>query len=467
MAVKKFHGIPYVLWNPWTPMDTYLKFFGFGPTIITRGEGIYVYNDRGKRFINANSCTWNTALGYGREELIEAANRQMHELPFSSTWGLSHPKAIELGAKLIEISSGNFAHVYLGANGSEATETAMKMARNYHRLSANPDERERFKILSLRGSYHGLGFGAVSAVGSDEFSDLFGPLVPGFIPIDPPYCYRCPYHHEKYPECGLECAEALDKTIQAEGPQTVAAFILEPVMGELGVVAGPPEYYQRIGEICRKNGVLLIADEVTTGFGRTGKWFATQDWETQPDILCLGKIISGGYLPLSAVLTTEAIFKRFKGTRFKSGSTHSGHPVSAAVGLAAIELIEREHLVENAARMGDYIKAGFERLKASHEIIGDVRVAGLMCQIELVKDQQTKQSYSEGELLDIVLDISLHGALISLDGVRFFPPLIIDTLVADEILAILDKCLHDNQIRRVGRKVRQAGEMAAAWIQTA
>ncbi len=236
-------------------------------------------------------------------------------------------------------------------------------------------------------------------------------------------------------------------------------------MGELGVIAGPPEYYQRIGETCRKYGVLLIADEVTTGFGRTGKWFATQDWETQPDILCLGKIISGGYLPLSAVLTTEAIFKRFKGRRFKSGSTHSGHPVSAAVGLEAIELIEREHLVENAARMGDYFKEGFEKLKASHEIIGDVRVAGLMCHIELVKDRQTKQPYSEDELLDFALDISLHGALISLDGVRFFPPLNIDTPVADEILDILDKCLHDGRMRRVGRKLRQAGELAMTWAQ--
>jgi taurine--2-oxoglutarate transaminase len=183
----------------------------------------------------------------------------------------------------------------------------------------------------------------------------------------------------------------LERTIQAEKPQTVAAFILEPVMGELGVIAGPPEYYQRIGKICRDNEVLIIADEVTTGFGRTGKWFASQDWEIQPDILCLGKIISGGYLPLSATLMTEEIFKCFTGQRFKSGSTHSGHPVSAAVGLAAIDLIQREHLVENAARMGAYFKDGFQKLKQSHEIIGDARVEGLMCQIELVKDRQAKE----------------------------------------------------------------------------
>jgi putrescine aminotransferase len=464
MAVKKIRGIPYVLWNPWTPMDTFLKYLGFGPTIITRGEGHYVYNNRGKRFINGNSCTWNTALGFGREELIEAANQQMRELPFSSLWGLSHPKAMQLGAKLIEITSGNFAHVYLGANGSEATETALKLARNYHRLSQDPNERERYKIISLKNGYHGLGFGAVSAFGSEDAARLFGPLVPGFINIDPPYCYRCPYGHAQYPECGLECAEALEKTIQMENPNTVAAFILEPVMAEYGTIAGPPEYYQRIGEICREYGVLLIADEVSTGFGRTGKWFASQDWEIQPDILCVGKIISGGYLPLSATLSTEAIFKRFKGTRFMNGSTHSGHPVSAAVGLAAIDLIQRENLVENAAQMGTYFKNGLEKLKSTHEIIGDVRVVGLMCHVELVKDQQTKQPYSEPELLDFILDICLQGVLISLDAVRFFPPLNVDTEIADEILRVLDRCLHDGRMRQAGRKLRQLKELMTAGV---
>ncbi len=464
MAPKKFRGIPYVLWNPWTPMETFMKYLGFGPMVITRGEGHYVFNSRGKRFINANSGTWNAALGFGREELIEAATRQMRELPFSTTWGSSHPKAIELGAKLIEITSGNFAHVYLGSNGSEATETAFKLVRNYHRLSPNSGDQNRFKILSLKGAYHGLGFGAVSASGSEADCRYFGPVVPGFIAIDPPYCYRCPYHHERYPECGLECADNLERIIQAENPQTIAAFILEPVMGEFGVIAGPPEYYQRIGKTCREYGVLLIADEVTTGFGRTGKWFATQDWEIQPDILCLGKIMSGGYMPLSAVLSTDEIYQRFIGHRFKNGSTHSGHPVSAAVGLAVIDLIQKEHLVENAARIGAYFKTGFEQLKETHEIIGDVRVQGMMCQIELVKDRQTKERFSEEELLDFVLDICLHGVFISLDGVRFLPPLNFDEPIADEIIRVLDHCLHDNRVWRMGRKLRQAREMASVWI---
>jgi adenosylmethionine-8-amino-7-oxononanoate aminotransferase len=465
MANQQFRGVPYVLWNPYTPMDTFLKFFGFGATIITHGEGHYLYNCRGKRFINANSGAWNMALGLGREELIEAAARQMRELPFSTAWGCTHPRAIELAARLVEITSGNYAHVYLGANGSEATETALKLARNYHQLSSLPGERSRTKILSLKGSYHGYGFGAVSAAGSEELSAAFGPLVPGFIAIEPPYCYRCPFHHEQYPECGLECAEALQRTVQAEDPRTIAAFILEPVMAEHGVIAGPPEYYRRIGQICRENGILLIADEVTTGFGRTGKLFATQDWEIQPDILCLGKIISGGYLPLAATLSTEAIFKRFMGTRFKSGSTHSAHPVSAAVGLAAINLIQRENLVENAARMGAYFKAGLEKLKQTHAIIGDVRVHGLMCHLELVKDRATKQPYSEAELLDIVLDICLHGVLISMDGARFFPPLNIKPQTADEILRVLDQCLHDGRWNRAGRKVRQLRELVASRIQ--
>ncbi len=185
--------------------------------------------------------------------------------------------------------------------------------------------------------------------------EKFGPLLPGFVQIEPPYCYRCPYEKSGYPECDLPCAQALDERIRSEGPQTVAAFILEPIMGAYGIIAPPEAYYRAVGEICRKQGILFIADEVTTGFGRTGKLFVSEDWTPAPDILCLSKAISSGYLPLAATLATEAIYQRFlgEGNQFKHGSTANGHPVCAAVGLRNIDILVNERLPENAAsKMG-------------------------------------------------------------------------------------------------------------------
>lgn len=468
MATKQYKGTPYHLWNPYTQMDQLLSFLGMGPSIITRGEGHYVYNDRGQRYINGNSCTWNFSIGYGREEIIEAAIQQMRELPFSSCWGLVHPKAIELAAKLVQITSGNFAHVYLGSNGSEAVETALKLARQYHRQSRNAKDRGRFKIISLKGSYHGYAYGAVTLSGSEDYHSKFGPLVPGFVQIEPPYCYRCPYQKDGYPDCGLVCAQALEETILSEGPENVAAFIMEPVMGEYGVVAPPEEYYRQVGETCKQYGLLFIADEVTTGFGRTGKLFVSQDWNPQPDILCLGKAISGGYLPLAATLTTGDIYERFLGREnfFMHGSTNSGHPVCAAVGLAAIEIISREKLPENAASIGTYLKSRLSELMDSHPIIGEVRGSGLMIAIDLTKDRNTKECFTGDEIINFILDAMSRGMLLtgSKWGLSLFPPLNIDEGIADQIVEIMDKALRTGAIAELDRKARLLKEFAISKL---
>lgn len=468
MATKKYKGTPYHLWNPYTPMDQFLSFFGFGPTILTRGEGHYVYNTRGKRYINANSGTWNFSIGYGREEIVEAASKQMRELAFASCWGIVHPRAIELAARLVEITSGNFAHVYLGSNGSEVVETALKLARQYHRQSPHAEDRGRFKIISLRNSYHGYCYGTATLSGSETYAEKFGPMLPGIVQIEPPYCYRCPYQKEVYPECGLECAQALEKAILTEGPETVAAFIIEPVMGNYGVIEGPPEYYRKVGETCKQYGLLLIADEVTTGFGRTGKLFASQDWDPQPDILCVGKAISGGYVPLAATLSTEAIYQRFLGHEnyFMSGSTNSGHPVCAAVGLAAIDIILKEKLAENSAKVGLYLKNRLTELMNSHPIIGDVRGKGLLIAVEIVKDRKTKEPFTSDEIFNFVLDIVDRGVLISLDGLRFLPPLNIDEGIADEIVKAFDESLHTGPTAELSRKARLAKEFFISQIFT-
>jgi adenosylmethionine-8-amino-7-oxononanoate aminotransferase len=464
MTTKSYKGTPYHLWNPYTPMDTFLSFLGVGPTILTRGEGQYVYNDRGRRYINGNSCTWNFSIGYGREEIVEAASRQMRELAFSSCWGHVHPRAIELAAKLVQITSGNFAHVYLGSNGSEAVETAIKLARQYHRQSPDSKCRGRFKIISLRGSYHGYAYGTVTLSASSDYAAKFGPLVPGFMAIDPPYCYRCPYQKDGYPDCGLACAQALETAILAEDPTTVAAFIMEPVMGEFGVVAPPEDYYRVVAETCRRHGLLFIVDEVTTGFGRTGKLFVSQDWLLQPDILCLGKAISGGYLPLAATLTTEAVFQRFlgKGRTFIHGSTNSGHPVCAAVGLAAIDIILREKLCENAARIGAYLKSRLLDLMNTHPIIGEVRGSGLMIAIDLTKDRGTKEPFTSDDIFNFWLDAINRGLLLSFSdwGLSLFPPLTTDENTADGIVQIMDDTLHTGAKAEIERKARLVREFA-------
>jgi adenosylmethionine-8-amino-7-oxononanoate aminotransferase len=465
MAVKKYDGVPYHVWNQWTDMDDFMTYLGAGPEVIVRGEGSYLFNQRGTRYINGISGIWNVSLGLGRAELAEAASRQMRELAFSVCWSIVHPRAIELAARLVDLLGGHYQHVMFGSNGSDGVEISIKIARQYHRQSRDPSQRGRYKIFSLQGSYHGFSYGCLSTSGYESDAERFGPLLPGFVQVEPPYCYRCPFGKSGYPECGLACAQALEDKILAEGPETAAAVIIEPVMGDFGIVAGPDEYYTRVGEICRRYGLLLIADEVSTGFGRTGRLFATQGWEPKPDILILGKAISNGYFPLSATLVTDEIYDRFRGKDryFPHGISHGGHPVGCAVALAAIKIVTDEKLWENAARVGAYLKTRLEALGSHHSQIGDVRGQGLMLAIELVKDRRSKEPLTPRQMHDLLVDITLRGLLVStrVNQVRLVPPLITDQTLADEMVGILDRALDSHLSAQVGRKARMLKEFAA------
>ncbi|MHB9092697.1 MAG: aminotransferase family protein, partial [Chloroflexota bacterium] len=423
------------------------------------------FDERGKRYISGMSGLWNVAVGYGRQELADAAAKQMMILPYGSCFRQVHPLAIELAAKLVEITGGHYQHVYLGTSGSEAVETALKMARQYYRQSPRPADRGRHKVISLRGSYHGVSYASTSTSGLPSDADKFGPLIPGFVQIEPPYCYRCPYEAGTYPGCGLACADALERKIEAEGPETVAAFVYEPVMGAFGIVDPPEEYHGRVGQITHRYGMLLIADEVTTGFGRLGKLFASEDWEPRPDILCLSKAISSAYLPLAATLATDAIFERFagKGRQFEHGTTASGHPVCAAVGLANIDIILREKLPENAARVGAYLKARLKELMVKHERIGDVRGRGLMIGLEIVKDRASRVPIGSGESLLLLLAIAVNGMVVYNNQKQMFgliPPLIIDEAIADEMVTILDRALDV----RLGSDLANKARIAKAYV---
>jgi adenosylmethionine-8-amino-7-oxononanoate aminotransferase len=465
MAVKKYKGLPYHLWNPFSNVEEILSIMDIGPMMIVRGEGPYVFNERGDKFINCMSGLWNVAVGHGRQELVDAACEQMRTLAFASCFRQAHPVAMALAEKLVQVSGGHYQRVYLGTNGSEAVETAIKMARQYHRQGP---EKSRYKIISLKNSYHGVSYGAMSTSGLAEEREKFGPLPPGFVQIDPPYCYRCPYGQTDYPSCSLVCAEALDKAIAAERPAEVAAFIMEPVMGAYGMIPPPDAYYRSVGETCKKHGVLFIADEVTTGFGRTGRLFVSESWDIRPDILALGKAISSGYLPMSACLATEAVYERFKGkgNQFEHGSTNSGHPVCSAVALANIDIIINEGLAENAHQVGEHLISKLLELKDKHSAIGDVRGRGLMIGVELVKDKKTKEPLSEKAAFDTVVDLATMGLLCYFrqGTIGLLPPLIIDEKIADDIVEIADRAFATGLKAGLAKKARLAKEVSRAKL---
>jgi len=280
------------------------------------------------------------------------------------------------------------------------------------------------------------------------------------------YCYNCPYDKKDPQTCDFECAKSLEELIVAEKPETVASFIVEPVMGDFGVVVPPDEFHRITGEICKKYGVFRIADEITTGFGRTGKLFHTQDWALQPDILLLGKAITSGYQPLSALLTTEEIFQQFYGSpkKFAHGATNSGHPVAAAVALRNIDILLSENLAENSRIIGEYLLTGFKEIQTRRSIIGDVRGSGLMIALELVSNQVTKLPIEKEKTFDFMLNAINLGLLMSYakNGLRLFPPLITDQKLADEILDIVDKSLDTRPNRKVAHTFRAAKELISS-----
>ena len=468
MKKKMYKGIPYSLWNPFTDMEQFLGFLGFGPAVITRGEGPYVFDDKGRKTINGFSSLWNVSIGHGREELVDAAAKQMRELAYASCFRQTHPKAIELADKLVQISPDQYQYVYLGTNGSEAVETALKIARQYFRQSPRSDEQGRYKVLSLKHCYHGVSYGAMSTSGLEGDQKNYGPVLEGYLQIDPPYCYRGPYGKSAFPECGLACAAALEEKILEEGPDRMAAFILEPIMGAYGIIVPPEDYYREVGQICRKHGMLFIVDEVTTGFGKTGSLFMSEEWDPQPDIMCLSKAISSGYLPLAATLVTEEIFERFlgPGKSLEHGSTASGHPVCAAVGLANIDIILREKLPQNAAKIGAYFMDKLQALAERKKHIGEVRGKGLMIGIELVKNKETREPIADDVTEEVGLDLACRGLLVYFrrNILGILPPLIIDEAIVDEMVQILDKNIDLSTGGNIKRKARLAKELASSKL---
>lgn len=420
--------------------------------IIDRGEGIYLYDIQGKRYIDGLSSLWNVNVGHGRRELAEAAAAQMKKLAYSSSFNnFSHEPVIRLAEKLATITPGDLNVTFFASGGSEANDTAFKLVRHYFKLKGEPG---RYKIIARNKAYHGIALGSTSATGIPVFREMAGPLAEGFLHAPAPHCYRCELG-EQYPDCRHACAAvSLRQLIEKEGPDTVAAVIMEPIQGAGGVIVPPPGYVQEVRQICDEYGILLIADEVITGFGRTGKWFGMEHEGVQADIMTVAKGITSGYIPLGGVVISERMHAELaylSNGILAHGYTYSGHPTACMVALENIAIIERENLVENAAKMGTRLRQRLEELRAHSPIVGHVMSRGLVASMELVRDKDSRQKFdpdagiaykvAEAALKRglIVRAISIHGSQV----IAMAPPLIINAEQVDDMTSILADALDE------------------------
>ena len=357
------------------------------PLIVDRGEGAMLHLADGRQVIDGLAGLWNVNVGHGRGVLADAAAAQMRKIAYSSAYvGATNEPAVRLAEKIVGHAYPNSSAVYYTTAGAESNESAFKTARFYWKVKDKPNKT---KFISRTHAYHGVTMAAMSATGMAIYQKMFGPMVPGFVQVAPPYAYRWQGNSEP----GIGAAEAVEQAILAEGPDTVAAVIAEPVMGAGGVIVPPATYFPKLREICDRYEVLLIADEVITGFGRTGRWFALGHWGVEPDIVSFAKGVTSGYLPLGGIILSkqihDAILEAPLDRRYMHAATYSGHPVCCAVGVRNVEIIEEEGLVERSAQMGKRLLAALEELYNLPNV-GEVRGLGMMCGIELVADKSTK-----------------------------------------------------------------------------
>ena len=417
--------------------------------MIERAEGVYIWDHTGKRYLDGSSGAVVCNIGHGNHRVANRLADQARKAVFAYRTQFENEPAHRLAAALVEQLAPHLQRIYFVSSGSEAVEAALKLCRQYF---FNRGEKAREQFISRTPSYHGSTLGALSLTSYAPLEIPFRSMLQSHPKIPSPYCYRCPYH--KKPKCSLECAWALEKAIQEEGPDRVAGFVVEPIGGaSTGALVPPDGYFAVIEEICRKYGIFLILDEVMTGFGRTGKLFAYEHWGVNADIVVMSKGMSAGYYPLGGLAArTEYVEEMLEKGGFAHGHTLAGNPMGCAVGLEVLEVITENRLPENAATMGRTMKNGLERLRKKYPFIGQVRGRGLLTAIELVMDPKTKipfppelnvhflladAAYEEGLILYPRRPINgLKG-----DHVLVAPPLIITRAEIAELLELLDRAL--------------------------
>jgi len=424
---------------------------------VAYGEGIYLYDIEGKRYLDGCGGNVVVNVGYGVEEIVEAIYAQMKKTSFAHTSRFTSEVQEALAEKVIDLSPKGMSRVYFLSGGSEATEAALKMARQFHIETGNS---QKYKVVSRWQSYHGNTIGALSMTGRSFRRRYYIPYLLDFPHIAASYCYRCPFDME-YTECAIECAYELERVIKQEGPDTISAFISEPVVGStLGCVSPPKEYYKIIREICDRYQVLMIMDEVMTGFGRTGKNFGIDHWDVIPDMIAVGKGLASGYAPIGGIIIHEKVVEAFiKGSgTFAHGHTFVGNPLACAAGLAVQTYIGKHDLVKQSARRGEFL---LNRLKEAldSEIVGDIRGKGLFVGVEFVKDRKSKEVFDRKKKVaetigDIAFEKGLHilpgfgGADgVSGDHVLIAPPLIISEKETEELVSILQETVSEVEAR--------------------
>ena len=424
--------------------------------VIVRGDGVYVYDAHGKRYLDALAGLFVSQLGHGRTDLVEAGAKQASELAFFPLWSYAHPTAIELSEKVAGYAPGDLNRVFFTSGGGEAVETAWKLAKNYFKLTGRP---MKHKVISRSIAYHGTTQGALSITGLPPLKQQFEPLVPSTFRVPNTNFYRAPQQFQGGRDGDLEAfgrwaADEIAVAIENEGPDTVAAVFLEPVQNAGGCFPPPPGYFQRVREICDEYDVLLVSDEVICAFGRLGHMFGAERFGYQPDMITCAKGLTSGYAPLGAMIATDRLMEPFlhDNQSFAHGYTFGGHPVSTAVGLANLEAFEREGINQHVLDNQDAFRATLERL-TDLPIVGDVRGEGYFYGIELVKDKETKESFDDAES-ERLLRGFLSGALFEAGiycraddrgdpVIQLSPPLICSQEHFDEIEEILRKVLSE------------------------
>jgi hypothetical protein len=393
------------LWMHFTRMSSYEE---NEIPIIVKGEGPWVWDSKGRKYLDGLSGLFVVQAGHGRQELAEAAGRQASKLAYFPLWSYAHPNAIELAERLAQLAPGNINRVFFTTGGGEAVETAWKLARQYFRATGKPG---KYKVLSRDIAYHGTTMGALSITGLPAIKAPYEPLVPGSVRVANTNFYRAPEHADDLEAFGAWAAADIERRIEMEGSDTVAAVFLEPVQNSGGCFPPPPGYFQKVREICDRHDVLLVSDEVICAFGRLGSWFGAEHFGYQPDMITCAKGMTSGYSPLGAVLVEDRIMEPFlDGTAtFSHGFTFGGHPVSTAVALANLDIFEKEDIVGGVAARAAGFRAVLEGLR-DLPIVGDVRGEGFFYGIELVKDKATKETFDDAES-ERLLRGFLSGAL--------------------------------------------------------
>jgi adenosylmethionine-8-amino-7-oxononanoate aminotransferase len=435
------------LWMHFTRMGS---FDDADVPIISRGEGPYVFDENGKRYLDGLSGLFCVSSGHGRTELGEAAAAQIGELDFYTNWSYAHPRAIELAARIASLTPGDLNRVFFTSGGSEAVESAIKLARNYHRECG---KGQKVKLIAREIAYHGTTLGALSATGIPALRAQFEPLAPGGCHVPNTNSYRWPADRDP-----LWAAEQIEHRIEFEGPETVAAVILEPLQNAGGCIPPQPGYFDRVREICDKHDVLLISDEVICAWGRLGHYFGCQRYGYQPDIITSAKALTSAYVPMGAMIVSDKVYEPFSSgtSMFAHGYTFGGHPVAAAVAMANLDIYEREDLCGHVLEKEPEFRAALEGLR-DIPIVGDVRGDGFFHAIELVRDQETKESLEHPEAEELLRgflsgELYKRGLICRSDDrgdpvIQLSPPLICDTEQFEEIVGVLRPVLEEAWVR--------------------